>query len=261
MIREPFYELEIKTGNCWIEILVNNLPVFSNYEDGGMAVDYPINDAIIENGTQSLEIRLLASDGTESISRYADYEVKVFVKEANAEGSGRKLVYEVPQNTDYKEKPLFISTQKASFRAEIPYKNIGWTDSVDLLDFPKDMLLQELKEKLHKITAIYNSKNITDYRKLYNNRVEEHNKSFYLTDEEIRENAESTFSGLPEKLESIDWQTYQLVFYGEGKLVSLQTRKQPPGFVFESLNKDEYGFTEMLLFHKKTNDSPLEIIR
>lgn len=261
MIREPFYQLEIKTANCYIEILVNDLPIFSNYQEGGMAVDYPINNALLTSGEQSLEVRILPSEGSEKISRYADHEVNVYVKEANREASGRQLVFAVPKNTDYKEQSLLVSKQNAIFPAEIPYHNTGWKDSVDLRLFDQEILFQELKSELSKMTAIYNSKNIADYRSMYKDRIREHNKSFYLTKEEIEENDASTFSGLPAKLKSVDPRTYKMVFFGNGKLVSLQTKMQPPGFVFESVDENEYGFTEMVLFHKKTPNSPLEIIR
>jgi len=95
----------------------------------------------------------------------------------------------------------------------------------------------------------------------FKNRIIEHNRSFYLTFEEIKENKESIFYGLPEKIESINKDLYRLVFYGNDRLVSLQAKDQPPGFVFESTNRDEYGFTQMVLFHKKEHGVPLEVIR
>lgn len=260
-MQEPFYELEIKTANCYIEILINDLPIFSNYQNGGMAVDYPINNALLKSGDQSMEIRILASEGNESISKYADYEVKIFVREANKEAVVRQLVFTLPKNTDYKEQPLLVSTQNVVFQADISYHNTGWKDSVDLRSFDQNSLLQELRNELSKIKSIYNSKNIAHYRSLYHDRVVEHNKSFYLTKEEIEENDASTFSGLPAKLKAVDPQDYRMVFFDNGKLVSLQTKRQPPGFVFESVDEDEYGFTEMVLFHKKTPGSSLEIIR
>lgn len=259
-MKEPFYELEIKTANCFIEILVNDLPIFSNYENGGMAVDYPINDTILESGKQSMEVRILSAKEQENISKYANVEIKVFVKEANREASGRNLVFEIPL-IDFKDKNLPIFKNVYSFSANVPYKNVGWQNSIDLKDFDKNILIKELEDKLKKIQLIYNSKEEIEYVQVFRERTDEHNKSFFLTKTEMEENKKSIFYGLPEKIESIDINLYKLVFYGNNKLVSLQTYKQPPGFVFESLNKDEYGFTEMVLFHKKNKESLLEVIR
>lgn len=260
-ISEPFYQLEIKTANCYIEVLVNNLPIFCNYENGGMTVDYPINDAIFKSGKQALEVRIIAPKRETSISKYARYEIKVFVKEANMEASGRELVYTLPMREDFRKKPLPIIIHKNYFEAEVPYRNIGWSNSVNLKELDENQLLQEIKNYLTKITSIYNSRNELEYEKLYNARMEEHSKSFYLTREEMSDYKDSKFLGLPEKLESIVWDLYHMVFYGDNRLVSLQTKHQPPGFVFESVNKDEYGFTEMLSFHKKDKNAALEIIR
>jgi hypothetical protein len=259
-MNEPFYELEIKTSNCFIEVLINNLPVFSNYESNGMAVDYPINDAILRSGKQSLEIRILSPKEQENISKYAHIEIKVYVKKANREASGRTLVYELPV-IDFKERSLPIFSDIYSFVADVPYKNSGWENSLDLRNIDKNLLIKELEDNLTGIMAIYNSRNEKEYKKLFESREKEHIMSFYLTKKEIEENNESIFFGLPEKIESIDKNLYKLVFYGNNKLVSLQAKHQPPGFVFESLNKDEYGFTEMVLFHKENEKSVLTVIR
>lgn len=259
-MNEPFYELEIKTANCFIEILINSLPVFSHYENDGMAVDYPINDAILYSGKQSIEVRILSTTEHENISKYATCELKLFVKEANIEASGRSLVYEVPM-IDFKEKKLPIYKNVYSFISNVPYENVGWENSIDLKKLDKNLLIKELEDRLQKIMSIYNYRNKNDYEQFFKDRNIEHNISFYLTSEEIKDNKESIFYGLPEKIESIDKSLYKLVFYGSDKLVSLQAKHQPPGFVFESINKDEYGFTEMVLFHKKDFHSTLEVIR
>lgn len=49
--------------------------------------------------------------------------------------------------------------------------------------------------------------------------------------------------------------------YGNDNLILLQTKDELSRFIFESINKDEYGFTEMVLFHKKDINSSLEVIR
>lgn len=259
-INEPFYELEIKTANCNIEIIINDLPIFSHYENGSIALDYPINNTILSSGKQFVEVRILSADDQLKISQYATCELKVFVKEANIEASGRSLVYEIPV-IEFKEKKLPTFKSVYSFVADVPYKNTGWVNSIDLKKLDENLLVKELEDCLQKIMSIYNSRNEKEYVQFFKDRNIEHNRSFYLTSDEIKENEDSIFYGLPEKIESIGKSFYKLVFYGGGKLISLQAKDEPPGFVFESLNKDEYGFTDMVLFHKKDIASPLEVIR
>lgn len=259
-MNEPFYELEIKTANCFIEILVNDLPIFSNYKEGGLAVDYPINDAILNSGKQSIEVKILSTKAERSTSKYARAEIKIYVKEANKEASGRNLVFEVPM-IDFNENKFPINSTIYSFVATVPYKNIGWKNSINLKTIDKNILIRELADNLRIIMLIYNSRNEKEYNKFFKNRNEEHNKCFYLTQTEIEDNKDTIFYGLPQKIESINKNLYKIVFYGNDKLVSLQTKHQPPGFVFESINKNEYGFTEMVLFHMKDKNSSLEAIR
>lgn len=259
-MNEPFYELEIKTAHCFIEISINDVPVFSHYESDGMAVDFPINDAILCTGKQTVEIKVFSAKEQDSISNYAYAEVKVYVKDANREALGRSLVYEIPM-IDFKEKKLSIYKNIYAFIANVPYNNRGWENSIDLQMLDERVLLKELEDNLQKIMSIYNSRNEKEYEQFFRERIREHNKSFYLTSGEIKENEETIFYGLPEKIESIEKSLYNLVFYGNNKLVSLQAKHQPAGFVFTSINNDEYGFTEMVLFHKKNKNSFLEVIR
>ncbi|WP_208862617.1 hypothetical protein, partial [Flavobacterium hercynium] len=240
-------------------ILINDIPVFNHYQNDGMAVDYPINDAILKSGEQPIEVRILSST-RENISKYAVCELKIFVKEANKEASGRNLVYQIPM-IDFKENKTPIYANVFSFIANVPYKNVGWENSINLKKQDENLLVKELEDYLQKIMSIYNSRNEKEYEQFFKDRTIEHTKSFYLTSDEIKENKASIFYGLPKKIESINKNLYKLVFYGNNKLVSLQTNDQPPGFVFESINKDEYGFTEMVLFHKKNINSSLEVIR
>ena len=212
-MNEPFYELEIKTAHCFIEILINDLPVFSHYENDGMAVDYPINDAILSSGKQSIEVRILSATEQGNIYKYATCEINFFVKEANKEASGRSLVYKVPM-IDFKEKKLPIYKNVYSFIANVPYKNVGWENSIDLKKLDKNLLIKELEDRLQKMILIYNSRNEKEYEQFFKDRNIEHNTSFYLTSDEIKENKESIFYGLPEKIESINKNLYKLVFYG-----------------------------------------------
>lgn len=259
-MKEPFYELEIKTGNCIVEVLINDLPIFSNYETGGMAVDYPVNDAILKSGNQNLEIKIFPTTVGTVISKYAQCELNVYVKEANKAASGRNLINKISM-IDFKEKNLPTFIHKQSFIADVPYTNEGWLNLIDLKKIDEDIIKKELISILHQLSSIYNSKNEMEYKKIFQKRTSEHNKSFFLTQEEIKDNEDSIFHGIPEKIESIDLGLYKLVFYGNNKLVSLQTHNQPPGFVFESINKDEYGFTELVSFGKETKNSPLIVIR
>ncbi|HEX8576626.1 MAG TPA: hypothetical protein VF677_10080 [Flavobacterium sp.] len=240
--------------------MVNDLPVFSNYEEGGLAVDYPINDAILGSGKQSIEIKILSAKAGENISKYARAEIKIYVKEANKEASGRNMVLEVPM-INFNENKFPVNSNIYSFVATVPYKNRGWESSINLKTIDKNVLIRALEDKLHIIMLIYNSRNEKEYNKFFENRNEEHNRCFYLTKTEIEDNKDTVFYGLPQKIESINKNLYKLVFYGNDKLVSLQAKHQPPGFVFESINKDEYGFTEMVLFHIKDKNSSLEAIR
>ncbi|MDO6811226.1 hypothetical protein Q4603_21595 [Zobellia galactanivorans] len=45
-IKHPFYEFEIISSGCAVELLVNDMPCFQNYLKGGITVDWPVNVSI-----------------------------------------------------------------------------------------------------------------------------------------------------------------------------------------------------------------------
>ncbi|OOV20090.1 hypothetical protein [Flavobacterium sp. LM4] len=257
---EPFYEMEIKTSGCLIEILINDFPVFSNYENGGMAVDWPLNDAILKSDTYYFKITVLPIETGKNILKQATVDIKIFVKEANKQFLGRKQIYEM-QTIDFKNKDLPIYYYQDKFIVEVPYENKGWSKSIDLSREKEESLFQQLTIEIENIKNLLKSKNIKHYKDVYKDRLNEHNTSFYLTQTEIIDNEDSFFYGLPENFRSIDIKNYKLVFYGNNRLVGLKSIGQPAGFVYESDNKDEYGFTEMILFHRKEEGTPLIVIR
>lgn len=259
-MKEPLYEMEVKTAYCFIEILINDVPIFSNYSENGLAVDYPINDLILESGNHNIKVSILTPILGQNISKHAKCEINIFVKEANGIATGRTLVKKFPAIKMEKNLSSFLSKQ-TNFEVKVPYQNFGWKNSIDLKNIDNNLLLEELKRNVKYLQSIYNSRNESQYVDYFIDRNKEHIKSFYLTKEEISDNKDTIFYGLPEKIDSIDLNLYELTFFGNGKLVSLQTTKQPPGFVFESTNRNEYGFTEMVLFHKRDKNSKLEVIR
>ncbi len=259
-IEEPFYEMEIKTSGCFIEIKINDVFSFSNYDLGGMSVDWPINGNILESGEQQFEITVLPVEKGKAILKQATIEIKIFVKEANKQYLGRESIYEM-EAVKFEDKLLPVYVIKKIFKAEVSYKNIGWVNSVDLSKENEDDLKKELWTNIKIIEKLLKGKSIISYKEYYGDRILEHNKSFYLTDAEIIENENSFFSGLPDVFESIPINMYQLVYYGNNKLVGFKSIKEPLGFVFKPVNPEEYGFTEMVLFHKRTPNTKLIPIR
>ncbi|WP_026449527.1 hypothetical protein [Aequorivita capsosiphonis] len=150
-LEHPFYEVEIKTSGCVIEILINDIPSFSNYKEGGMAVDWPINECILKSGVQLFSINAKKYPDEEKFKEKATISFKVFVRDAFKstvrnelyEEVPRILVFEIPL-IDFKGKEVQKYTYSGNFRATVPYIIDSWKDSVSFVNDDKENLLSEL---------------------------------------------------------------------------------------------------------------------
>ncbi|TRX36982.1 hypothetical protein FNW52_07005 [Flavobacterium sp. ZT3R18] len=259
-MKEPFYQIELKTSGCSIELEINDIPFFGNYQEGGMAVDLPINNFILESGKQKITFIVLPLGNDKNIIHEATVEINIFVKEANMSYAEKTTIY-TTKAPSFEHKSLPIFSFSNFFEAIVPYKLMGFKNSVSLEHESKVTILKALEFEQNKIIKILQTKDTEAYKIYHIDRLNDQYKSFYKSQEEIKEGEDSFFDGIPEKFKPIEFKDYKLEFYADYKLVALRKIKDSPGFVFVSENEKEYGFTEMAIYHRKTNGAPLTIIR
>ncbi|WP_303838978.1 hypothetical protein [Apibacter mensalis] len=263
-MHSPFYEIEVSTRGCAIDLFVNDILVFTNYETGSMAVDWPINQWILsKEGKQAVKAIVYPFDGQEFISTKAEVDLKVFVKDVSLETMKRHVVLSFPHITFTNDIQLPVfKTETLYFQAEVPYHFEGWTNSVSLEKEDKNKLLKELDEWYNEFYDIFTKQDRSKYIQLTEQRLKEINTSFYLSDEEIEEL--DYFKNLPRNLKKVPLDDYELVFYADGKLVGLRIPHELSGFKFQLDFKEpeqKGNFIEMALFHRKKTDAKLSIIR
>lgn len=263
-MHSPFYEIEVSTRGCAIDLFVNDILVFTNYETGSMAVDWPINQWILsKEGKQAVKAIMHPFEGQEFISKKAEVNLKVFVKDASLEVMKRREVLSFPHITFTNDIQLPVfKTETLYFQAEVPYHLEGWTNSISLEKEDKNKLLKELDEWYNDFYDIFTKQDLSKYIQLTEQRTKEINTSFYLSDEEIE--GLDYFKNIPKNLKKVPLDNYELVFYADGKLVGLRIPHELSGFKFQlDLKEPEKNdnFIEMALFHRKQPDAKLSIIR
>ncbi|UGU14797.1 hypothetical protein LS482_13960 [Sinomicrobium kalidii] len=260
ILKTPFYEIEVKTNDCPVEVLVNDVPCFANYRKGGMAVDWLINENILETGRQHFEIRSFPYEGEAEIRDNAFIKVKIYVRDAFVENAPRALVEEFPL-IEFKGKKRQQYSYQNIFAAKVPYQNEGWKNSVDLLNEDKDKLLEELTGRYDELLRVFRSKDQTEYDKINKERIEELTIANYWDDATVKREQERSFSSLPAKINKVPIENYQLMFYGNGKIVALKLPYRSPGFVYVLEKDKKQDFLEFALFYRKDREGDLKLIR
>ncbi|QYS86901.1 hypothetical protein JJC03_02530 [Flavobacterium oreochromis] len=265
MYKHPFYLAEIQIRNCQVQLLINDVPCFDSYKEGGTAVDWPINEYILSSGKQFYTIHANCFENESAISKYASIDFKITVRDA--------FDFSIPKQTikqhfkiSFEEKETQMYSTGSFFEVEIPYTLEGWSNSFSFSDYVngnnaiKQRLFKELKEYYELFYQIIKERDIDKYNLLNAERFEEITTAFYLTKEEKESRKKTILNSSRQDVHKIDFSNYLLKFYGnKEQIVGIKIKDQPCGFVFE--NEEGMIITELALFHQKDNESKLSLIR
>ncbi|MCD8403927.1 hypothetical protein LNI92_12615, partial [Tenacibaculum finnmarkense genomovar finnmarkense] len=175
---QPMYLLRINQEYCTYEVLVNDFPVYKNYDLGVNATGIKINKAILNSGEQTVTLRMYPIGNLEQEAYGGEMP---YYKTLKGGSSMRIEVIKIPDWKNYDiaaEEIIKVVTTEGfdtnkfpgaglpyyeftfSFTAEVPYENEGWSNGIDL----------------RKIDSTILKKKIWNYFKMYQKIHEEKNK-------------------------------------------------------------------------------------
>ena len=141
---QPLYDLDINQSWCYAVILVNDIPVYTNFEDVLVGTGVNINNVILKSGTQKVTYRLYPVDEYKgekipTLINETEMGLKVKTYDNLAEEIQKQLIMKVltPSTTPSGSIGPSLSGKafyegSFSFEAEVPYQLPGWENSQDL---------------------------------------------------------------------------------------------------------------------------------
>lgn len=262
----PIYWIDFRAIHCSYEILLNDMPIVSNFKPSKTSgASIPLNSRILLGGQQKLTIRIypnikdniLETSLTSETKFSFDITFGEFGKE-KVKDYHKVISFVTPDfsnSTPFYEKHIFFS-------AKIPYNLKGWQKSVDLTKEDKEKLKTEVEKIYTEFASYYTNKNIEKLCNKYYNREKEIAQSLFLgkksdSEELVRGIEEDLKEDMPFKLEK-----YELRFFGDGKVVGLIRvdfdYRGESALLFE--NDENYSHYSLLL-HRPFPNAPLEVIR
>ena len=140
------------------------------------------------------------------------------------------FIYQTPEDENgffkYAGKEYFEQT--ATFTLpEVPYKIEGWKDSQDLRNFDKKLLEQKVLQAYQMIQKSFKERDLDGIAQFSFNNMKDLAIAQYFDEEEVQEGWEKLISiAGADNLEFYPLENYELVFYGEGRLVGLKSKKK-----------------------------------
>ncbi|WP_062063032.1 hypothetical protein [Aquimarina longa] len=271
---EPEYYIEGYQSGCFYEILVNDVLVFKHYENVGlMNHATPINSRILKSGSQKVTIKLFPLgkiDSKEYTTIDADdsFRLKIFKRD-------KKQPYEAGDYDIVKEHYATLTDglpyyeETFTFEAEVPYELKGWSESQVLTEMDQKELEKEVLSYYKDFSKIISKKNSEIWQDKLINREKEIAQANYFKKEDTKEIAEEYLESIKTNFfEMLPIENYELVFYGDGKIVKLESKEHKKESALISIEERDYqGIARKayifhgLSLHKLKDSNKLEIIR
>ena len=254
--KEPIYYMRLSKANCVIEVLVNDYPLYENYELSNTASPIEINHGILKGGVQKLTYRLYPT-GDLMKENYGDDEptvttltdlTSVNIKIIQMDNKGEKkfkdevLVMEHISQND--KSGNFIASGKPyyeytfEFNAEVPYELEGWTNGQDLTKLDQKLVEKKALEFHNTYQKIYENQDADALAKIRFGKEVITCQAYFKNSLDIKEiwNEYLGFLNAKNK-EFIPLNNYKKVIYGDGKIIVLLQK---------SLEKRYRGLSAML---------------
>ncbi|WP_148639237.1 hypothetical protein [Aquimarina longa] len=273
----PQYYIEGYQSGCFYEIYINGILTFEHYENVGlMNHATPINDLILQSGTQKVTIKLFPLgkiDGKEYTTIDADdsFRLKIFKRD-------KKQPYEAGAYDIVKEHYATLTDglpyyeETFTFEAEVPYQLKGWSESQVLIELDQKELEQEILDFYKEYDDIIQNQDEKKWVDMATTRELEYLKSAHYNDSKnsgIRSRINHFINVIDSDfIEPFPMDKYKMIFGGDGKVVTLKSidRKGRAAYSFGA-KFDRNGKmrkvrqSRYLYLHKPKGSNKLEIIR
>lgn len=221
MIKEPYYRVDFDAVNCFLDIRVNDVPVFTWNIDGQMATSIPINSAIIKSGGQRISYNILPLLGTFSLKENTIFEASVWLCDSSGEEIEHKEEINKFTMPESNGTPLPAYKGEKIFVANVPYKLEAWQDSQDLSKV--ENLRQKVNLFYKGIEEMIANGQYEQFIKMIEKKEENIATCMYLSDEEKNKRNASLLNKLKEGYEIVPSSPKDIMLvYGYNKLVSLK---------------------------------------
>ena len=273
------YRANISAGACNFTLLVNDVPVAHYFEESGgtFTTTAPINNVILKSGQQTYKLILYPgyTHGKPAKALSENVTVDITIEGFAYNGSTIKkvgapipLVSLSAKQQNFRQAGQPTAVFEGVFNLDVPYDLIGWSGSKDLRKEDPSQLLNEILASYKDYSDILTSRDSVRLSGLVYQKEKDYAQALFL-DRAGTQKQWDTYRAIlnAKKLKMEPLENYQLKFYGNGRMVTLERTDYPfigqPALRADVTNAqgEEYIEYYMNYFHKKQGSDHLELIR
>lgn len=233
--KEPIYYLRINKQNCLIEVYVNNVHIYKDFEVSNLVTPIEVGH-ILKSGKQSITVKMYPVGNLNNenlgvkdappvtkLEEGSQVSISVVTIDEKSPKSldDEKLITKMTSPKDGTGKEFYEFS--FTFDAKVPYEFEGWTKGQDIRKLDQDLVRKKAVEFYEMIGKIHVNKNLDDWLKL-NYPSDIRTKSSYFRD---RQNIIETLAEYKEDVEGANYtvkpiKDYKMEYMGDGKLLRLR---------------------------------------
>ncbi|MEN9918024.1 MAG: hypothetical protein RL662_460 [Bacteroidota bacterium] len=224
----PAYYVRFGNHGCLFDLRINDVYTEKMTYPGriGSTIE-PINTEILRSGTNKVSLRIYPFPGEQVITEQKPFHLEIIYKDFALPAGKRPWhsVLQMPAITVPAE-GLPYYEYEAEFEAEVPYQVTGWSDCIDLRKVPN--IEQKLVTEFKRIRQLMVDHKFEDLRKMLETKHYDIGVPLYQSSAYREELWEEYIADIKEA-EADEWQPiedYELVFYADGRLVTLESKKK-----------------------------------
>lgn len=231
---KPVYYIVYSNRGCLVDIQVNGFSTekIMNEEATGEAA-VTINTNILRSGKQKVSVKLTPLPEDKVITESKPFTMKIgyqdSMEELDENADTWHWVLEMPR-IEVPENGLEVYEYNGEFEANVPYNAIGYSDCIDLRTIPniEEMVVKKFQE-MRLLIQNRQYKTIQDiqYEKYYDIAL-----TLYQSSSDVLQSWQDDIE-LYEKADKKDYleiNDYNLVFYADGRLVTLEKQTDKYGW-------------------------------
>jgi len=260
MMKEPYYLVDFNVSLANFDILINDVLAFSYNDGGSIYSNYPINHFILSSGVQQVKVRFKPLKNSQTIHHEAEAIIKIqYLDASTMDQEQLTTVYEYKM-PKAKRDTLPMLESIGEFKAEVPYRLIGWSDA-GIIDIKNEVALERIHNYYRRIYTLFKDKDVNSLALLLKKRYEETDASMYLDEDNI-----AGLNNIFKMLEAEGYimqdfpETPQISLYAKNRIVNLvRENTSPVIFYLKKETNEEFGFP--FYIHLPKGKNSFEIIR
>lgn len=229
----PIYYFVITKNLCFLEIFVNDIPLVYDNKEVSIKNGQPVNKLIQNVGIQNVTLKM-SPYGKTVDNNYdtllSESSVKIKVVKINSNNPSEEEVIKIFETSNNQNEGKKNHEESFTFNANVPFSFKELANAQDLKHLSSQIMNEKIIKTFNTMRDLLASSDPDNIAKLSFPIFKRQFVSEYYSKEKMNQIVKGTFNQFNNKIDMKSIENYQIVYYANGKMVSLVQNNENPLF-------------------------------